>query len=138
MADLLELKEGVLPWEPPYSEGTMVLNSWGIPLSGLVRRYGRTFFLLCLGGEASSANIWGYVPLDQGEEDEILRDHTHEAFERLIRTGRTWLAALSIENQELVQWASVEDKKHDEPALRAALRSLHMSDEDLDRLVATA
>jgi hypothetical protein len=138
MTELLELKEGALPWEPPRSEGVKILNEWGIPLSGLIHQDGRTFFFLCLEGEVASANLWGYVPLEAGEEAEIIRDHSHDAFKKLAQGGRVWLAALSVEDQGIVRWARVGDERQDETALRAAMRSLRMNEEDLNRFLTTA
>lgn len=54
------------------------------------------------GREVTSANLWGYVPLEATEEDEILRDYSHEAFEKLVRDGRMWVAALSMEQHREV------------------------------------
>lgn len=124
-----------------HSEGTVILNKWGIPLSGLTRQSGQTLFFLCLEGEVSSANLtnlWGYIPLDSREEDAVIGDHSHDAFERLIQDGRTWVAALSIERQGIVKWAYVEEVRSGETALDAALRSLHMNEQDLSRFLASA
>lgn len=132
----VELKQGVRPWEPPdLDEPPEILREFAIPLAGILRQYGETYFFCCIAGEAARANLWAYVPVTKEESHEARSwQATPATLEAFTSDDRPYVVAFHEEGPGVTQWATVEHPaKHDSP-LEAAAQALDLKAAQLDLL----
>lgn len=132
MGDLIELRKGSLPWDPPGSERLRILNQYGIPTAGLIEQFGQTYFFFCLEGEADSANVWAYIPIEAGGAAPSGRKSQEVIFRELISDGRSFEVALSVDGNGLVRWGRVDGASGIEDARASAFLVLDLTSEGLD------
>ncbi|MQB01330.1 MAG: hypothetical protein GEU78_13730 [Actinobacteria bacterium] len=124
MADRIELRVGDLPWQPHAAEGVVVLNHYDMPLAGVIRQHGNSYFFWCLKGEVTQGTLWGYLPIADQERHEIEHEPRDLILRNLSSKSRPWTLAFSVEGRGIVKW-------RDLPEWPRSTRLFRTSDEGL-------
>ena len=109
IADRIELREGDLPWQPHAAEDVVVLNRCDMPLTGMIRQHGNSYFFWCLRGEVTQGTLWGYLPIGDQERHEIEHEPRDLILRNLSSRPRAWTLAFSIEGRGVVKWRDLDE-----------------------------
>lgn len=101
MADLIELHQGMVPWEAG-GELERVYHQYDMPLIGIVSQFGVDYLFQCLTGQLDPFNLWAYTIVSRHEQKELASASGPE-FDDLIGSilhSRAGVLAVAIDDGE--------------------------------------